>query len=304
MSKVKVSTKNKVANTIIHIFLTILSIIWLLPIVWLIITSFRGKPTGAFPQFDINALRANGDIWYALKTILLPTEWTLDNYKLLFTDQTLFKYPRWFMNTLFVSVVSCIISTIIVLLTSYALSRLRFKLRKPFMNIVLILGMFPGFMSMIAIYHILKTFGLNQSLWALILVYSGGAAMGYYISKGFFDTIPRDIDEAAMIDGATRSQIFWQITLPLSKPIVVYTILTSFISPWCDFIFSSIIMKDNYDGYTMALGLYQMLTRENIDAYFTRFAAGAVIVAIPITLLFIKMQKYYVSGVTGGAVKG
>ena len=303
-TKVSMSTANKVVNTMIHILLTIMSIVWLLPIVWLIITSFRGTPTGAFPQFDIEKLRASGDILGSLKTLLLPTSWTLDNYILLFTDQTLFKFPRWFMNTLFVSCVSCIISTILVLLTSYALSRLRFKARKPIMNIILILGMFPGFMSMIAIYHILKTFGLTQSLWALILVYSGGAAMGYYVSKGFFDTLPKDIDEAAMIDGASRSQIFWQITLPLSKPIVVYTILTTFISPWCDFIFSSIIMKDNYESYTIALGLYQMLTRENIDAYFTRFAAGAVLVAVPITLLFIKMQKYYVEGVTGGAVKG
>lgn len=304
MIKTKMSTKNKVVNTLIHILLTVLSVIWLLPIVWLIITSFRGKPTGAFPQVNIAAYRAAGDIWGGIKAVLIPTEWTLDNYILLFTDTTLFKFPRWFMNTLFVAVCSSVLSTILILLTSYALSRLRFKARKPIMNVILILGMFPGFMSMIAIYHILKAFNLTQSLLSLILVYSGGAAMSYYISKGFFDTIPKDIDEAAMIDGASRSDIFWKITLPLSKPIVVYTILTTFIAPWVDFIFVSIIMKDNYDMYTVALGLYQMLTRENIDAYFTRFAAGAVIVAIPITLLFIKMQKYYVSGVTGGAVKG
>ncbi|MBR3840158.1 MAG: sugar ABC transporter permease [Erysipelotrichales bacterium] len=298
------STTNKVTNTLIHILLGVLSVIWILPIVWLLITSFRGQPTGAFPQVDINAYKASGDILGGIKAVLIPTEWTLDNYILLFTDQTLFKFPRWFMNTLIVAVCSSVLSTIIVLLTSYALSRLRFKLRKPIMNVMLILGMFPGFMSMIAIYHILKALGLSQSLLSLVLVYSGGAAMGYYVSKGFFDTLPKEIDEAAMLDGASRNDIFWKITLPLSKPIVVYTILTSFISPWVDFIFVSIIMKDNYDMYTVALGLYQMLTRENIDAYFTRFAAGAVLVAIPITLLFIKMQKYYVSGVTGGAVKG
>jgi len=172
------------------------------------------------------------------------------------------------------------------------------------MNIALVLGMFPGFMSMIAVYHILKAFGLTQSLAALVLVYSGGAALGYYISKGFFDTIPKSIDEAAMLDGASKSQIFWKITLPLSKPIVVYTILTAFMGPWMDFIFVSVIMKDNYRNYTVALGLYQMLTRENIYQYFTRFAAGAVLIAIPITIIFIYMQKYYVSGITGGSVKG
>lgn len=279
--------KNKARrqSTLGHIFLTVLSIVWLLPIVWLIMTSFREEP-GSFTSY------------------IIPKGFTLDNYKLLFTDTSLFNFPRWFMNTLFVAVVSCIISTILVLATSYAFSRLRFKFRKPMMNIILVLGMFPGFMSMIAIYHILKAMNLQQSLWALILVYSGGAAMGYYISKGFFDTIPRSIDESAMLDGASKSQIFWHITLPLSKPIVIYTILTSFIAPWVDFIFVSVIMKDNYQNYTVALGLYQMLTREHIYQYFTRFAAGAVIIAIPITILFTYMQKYYVSGVTGGSVKG
>ena len=195
-------------------------------------------------------------------------------------------------------------ATILTLLTAYAFSRLRFKARKPLMNVILVLGMFPGFMSMIAIYHLLKAVGLTQSLLALILVYSGGAAMNYYIAKGFFDTVPRSIDEAALLDGATKNQVFWNITLPLSKPIVIYTILQAFIAPWVDFIFVSVIMKDNYQMYTIALGLYQMITRENIDRYFTRFCAGAVLIAIPITLLFIKMQKYYVSGITAGGAKG
>ena len=275
----------KAGNALIYAVLSGLSFIWLLPIVWLIMSSFRKEP-GAYTAY------------------ILPKEFTLDNYTRLFTETTLFNYPRWFMNTLIVAIFSCIISTIIVLLTSYALSRLRFKMRKPMMNIALVLGMFPGFMSMIAIYHILKAFGLTQSLFALVLVYSGGAALGYYISKGFFDTIPKAIDEFAMLDGASKNTIFWKITLPLSKPIVVYTILMAFIGPWVDFIFVSVIMKDNYQNYTVALGLFQMLSRENIYQYFTRFAAGAVLIAIPITILFIYMQKYYVSGITGGSVKG
>ena len=279
-------TKRTVANLVSHVFLTVLSIIWLLPVVWLIMQSFRETPTGAFP-----------------KTII-PDTWTISNYTRLFTETHLFNFPRWFMNTLVVAIASCILTTILTLLTAYAFSRLRFKARKPLMNVILILGMFPGFMSMIAVYHILKAIGLAQSLLSLVLVYSGGAAMGYYVAKGFFDTIPASIDEAAMLDGATKNQIFWQITMPLSKPIVIYTVLTSFIAPWVDFIFVSVIMKDNYQNYTVALGLYQMLARENIDAYFTRFCAGAVLIAIPITLLFIKMQKYYVSGITAGGAKG
>jgi arabinogalactan oligomer/maltooligosaccharide transport system permease protein len=138
----------------------------------------------------------------------------------------------------------------------------------------------------------------------LILVYSTTASLSYFIAKGFFDTIPKAMDEAATIDGATRSQIFWRITLPISKPIVIYTALTSFLAPWVDFIFASVIMKDNYDKYTLAVGLYRMLERENIYEYFTRFCAGAVLVSIPITLLFIFFQRYYVEGVTGGSTKG
>ena len=280
-----IQKRKKVENSVGHIFLTILGILWILPILWLIMVSFREEP-GSFTSY------------------IIPKGFTLDNYRNLFFDTDLFNFPRWFMNTLFVAVFSAAISTVIILATSYAFSRLRFRLRKQMMDIILILGMFPGFMAMIAVYHILKAIGLDQSLYALILVYSGGAAMGYYISKGFFDTIPKSIDESAMLDGASRSQIFWQITLPLSKPIIVYTILTSFIAPWVDFIFVSVIMRDNYANYTVALGLYKMLERENIYQYFTQFAAGAVIIAIPITILFIYMQKYYVEGVTGGSVKG
>lgn len=277
--------KERMSNLLIYTILSVLSVIWIFPIAWLIMQSFR-KEGGAFTSY------------------IIPKQWTLDNYIKLFTDTRLFNFPRWFMNTLFVAVCTCIITTIIVLLTSYAFSRLRFKMRKPLMNIILVLGMFPGFMAMIAIYHILKAFGLVQSLTSLILVYSGGAAMGYYIAKGFFDTIPKAIDEAALIDGATKNQVFWKITLPMSKPIIVYTVLTSFIAPWLDFIFVSVIMKDNYSSYTVALGLFQMISRENITQYFTQFCAGAVIIAIPITILFITMQKYYVGGVTAGGAKG
>ncbi len=279
------STRGSAANTLIYIALTVLSVIWLLPIVWLVLISFRAAP-GAWTPY------------------ILPQSYTLDNYIKLFTETDLFNYPRWFLNTLIVAIFTCVISTVLVLMTSYTLSRLRFKSRKGLLNLGLILGMFPGFMSMIAIYYILKAMGLSQSLLALIMVYSGASGLGYFIAKGFFDTIPKALDEAAIVDGANQNTIFWQIILPLSKPIVIYTVLTSFMAPWVDFIFVSVIMKDNYNNYTIALGLYQMLTRENIYRYFTQFCAGAVLIAIPITILFVIMQKYYVSGVTGGAVKG
>ena len=189
-------------------------------------------------------------------------------------------------------------------MVSYAFSRLRFKSRKKFLNVGMILGMFPGFMTMIAIYYLLKAIGLNQTLVGLVICYSAGAGLGFQISKGFFDTIPRALDEAATVDGATRNQIFWKIILPMSKPIVVYTVLTSFIGPWTDFILCKLIMGDNVDNYTVAIGLQRMLQPEFMTSYYKQFLAGSVLVALPITILFLKMQKYYVEGVTAGGVKG
>lgn len=282
---IKMSTQRKIINTIIYIFLSVLALIWILPILWVILTSFREEPGSFTPYF-------------------LPKGYTFRNYINLFTDTATFNFPRWFLNTLFVSVVTCIISTFFVLSVSYTMSRLRFKMRKPLMNIALILGMFPGFMSMIAVYYVLKAFGIEQSLLALILVYSAGTGLGFYIAKGFFDTIPKALDEAAMLDGATRGRIFWKITLPMSKPIIIYTLLTSFTAPWIDYIFASVIMGDNYKNYTVALGLFKMLEKEFIHNFYTQFAAGAIIVSIPIAILFISTQKFYVGGVVGGAVKG
>lgn len=268
-----------------YIVLTIMASIWLLPIIWLLLTAFRLEP-GAYTPY------------------LLPKNYTFDNFSRLFTETQQFNFPRWYMNTLIVAVITCLLTTCMVLMIAFTFSRLRFPSRKTFMNIGLILGMFPGFMSMIAVYHILKAIGLSKSLVSLVLVYTGGGVLNYFIAKGFFDTIPKSLDEAATLDGANKKTIFWKIILPSSKPIVVYTAITAFIAPWVDFIFVSVIMKDDYQNYTVALGLFKMLEREHIYQYFTRFCAGAVIVAIPITLLFIKIQKFYVAGVVGGAVKG
>lgn len=277
--------KKRLTNSIIHVVLAVLSVIWLIPIIWLVLISFRAEP-GAYTPY------------------IMPQGYTLDNYINLFTQTDLFNFPRWFMNTLIVAVFTCIFATSTVFMVSYTLSRLRFNGRRKFMNVGLILGMFPGFMSMIAIYHILKAVNLDQTLAALVLVYTAGATINFFIVKGFLDTIPQSLDEAATIDGATRNQVLWKIIMPMSRPIIVYTALTSFIAPWVDFIFVSVIMKDNYDNYTVALGLFQMISRENIYKYFTQFCAGAVLVAIPITILFIIMQRFYVEGVTGGSVKG
>jgi len=288
------------SNTIIYLILIVLSVIWLAPILWIILQSFSADGVATRMRF-------------------YPTNWTFNNYIYLFSnfshqvDETVSAHSldglffTWFLNTLVVAVFTCIISTMFVLMTAYALSRFRFKGRGLFMKLNLVIGMFPGFLSMIILYWVTKEIlHLSGSYWALVVIYSAGAGMNYYISKGFFDTISKSIDEAAMIDGASKSQIFWNIIIPLAKPIVIYTILTSFMSPWGDYITSSyIIGLQNTKNWTVAIGLYQMVSSNDlVMSYYTQFAAGAICIAIPTTLLFIFLQKYYVSGVTGGAVKG
>ena len=280
-------TKRFVNNTIVHVSLAILAFIWVFPIIWVVLTSFRAEKGSYVSTF-------------------LPQSYTLDNDIKLFTDTSILNFPKMFMNTLIIAIFSCLIATFYTLAVSYCLSRLKFKLRKPYMNMAMILGLFPGFMSMVAVYFILKAAGLTEGNLirvALILCYSGGAGLGFQIAKGFFDTIPYAVDEAAILDGCTKWQVFTKVTLPLSKPIIVYTVLTAFMAPWLDFIFAKVICRANSDQYTIAIGLWKMLEKEYIDSWYTSFAAGAVLISIPIAILFLCMQKYYVDGVSG-AVKG
>lgn len=285
MRQVGLSSREKISNIFVYVLLIVMSLLWIVPIVWVILTSFRAEQG-------------------ALTSSFFPKTFTLDNYKRLFSDTTIFNFPKWFWNTFWVASVSCVFTTIMNLATAYVISRLRFRARKAFMNIALVLGMFPAFMSMIAVYYVLKSINLTHNLWALVIVYSASAGLQFYVAKGFFDTIPRSLDESAKLDGANNAQVFLKIILPLSKPIVVYTALTSFMAPWMDFIFAKIIMGTQYDKYTVAVGLFTMLDKENIDSCFTLFAAGSVCIAVPITILFIVMQRFYVEGITGGAVKG
>ena len=276
----------RVSNSAIYAVLTILAVMWVLPIVYLVYTAFRETPTTGI----INSLFPKG------------LQLGIGNFIRLFRDTM---FSKWLMNTLLVSVASCALTTLFILMVSYALSRLRFKMRKPIMNVLLVLGMFPGFMSMIAIYFILKAMGLTNSLLALVLVYSGSAALSYYICKGFFDTIPKEMEEAAVLDGASQPIVFISIILPMAKPIIVYTVLTSFIAPWCDFIFVNTIITER-DKYTVSLGLYKMINAEknSFNDNFTVFCAGAMVVGGIIVTLFMSMQRYYVEGITSGAVKG
>ena len=270
-----------------NLLLAVLAFIWLVPIIWLVVTSFSAyKGINTFTFF--------------------PTEWSLDNYhQLFFRPDTACNFPAWFKNSLIIGVACCIISTAFVVMVAYAMSCMRFKARKPMMSVAIILGMFPGVLSMIAVYFVLKLFGLTDSLVGLIIVYSAGSGLGYLICKGFFDTIPASLREAAKLEGASQFTVFTKVVLPLSKPIIVYTVINSFLTPWMDFVMARLMIKskDSAD-WTVAIGLYKLLERSLIGDYFSVFCAGGVIVAIPISILFVIMQKCYVEGVTGGAVKG
>ncbi len=221
-------------------------------------------------------------------------------------DSSNCNFVRWFLNTLTIALFCAAIQTIMQLSVSYSLSRIRFNGRKLLMNICLVLGMFPGFLTMIVLYYLLKTLGMTQggAVAGLILVSCASSGMGYYISKGFFDTLPKSLDESARIDGATRFQVFLKIIMPLAKPIVIYTILMAFMGPWGDYVFASYVAFGETSSYNVAVGLYQWVNTNDYQGYFTKFCAGGVLVAIPITALFMALQKYYVEGVTGGAVKG
>ena len=279
--------QRKIALIFRYVLLAILAVLWIFPIIWIILASFSYNNTGFVST-----------IW--------PDKFTWQNYIGIFTNSQ-YPFVNWVLNTLFVAVISATLSTFVTIAVAYVLSRLRFRFRKPFLQIALVLGMFPGFMSMIALYYILKALNM-LNLGGLILVYVGGAGLGFYIAKGFLDTMPRAIDEAAEIDGATKWQVFIHIGLPLSKPMIVYTALTSFMAPWVDFIFSGIILSTsgNPKTYTVAYALYNMVhsTKGMMAQFFTQFIAGCVVIAIPITILFIVMQKFYVNGITAGDDKG
>ena len=275
---------NMISNTIIYILLVVVCIVWLIPFVCIVLQSFRCESTH-------------------MVGYVIPKQWGFDNYVRLFTDTA---FPTWYTNTFIIALVQSVGVTVVTLCMSYCLSRFRFKLRKPLMRFMLILGMFPGMLGMIILYNVLNDMGMTQAnaVPGLILVGIASSGMGYYVSKGFFDTIPKSLDEAARIDGATRFQILYKIILPLAKPIVIYTILSAFMGPWGDYVFARYLSNNNVEGMNVAAGLNTWLNQDQIAYNYTTFCAGGVMVALPVTLLFMFLQKYYVEGVTGGAVKG
>ena len=282
------SKKRSIGNAISYVVLILISIIWLFPFFGLIMQSFRSYSS-----------EYGGMVNY-----IIPKKFSLDNYRFLLSGGT--NFLTWYKNTVIIAIVVAVLQTIIILCVSYALSRMRFKGRELLMRFWLILGMFPGFLTMICLYFLLKQFGLTQAgaVPGLILVYVASSGMGYYVCKGYFDTIPKALDEAARIDGASRARIFFEMIIPMSKPIIIYTALVAFMAPWCDYIFASYVAFGNDKSYNVAVAMTRWVWTTDYQGYFTRFCAGGMLVAIPVTILFMALQKYYVEGVTGGAVKG
>ncbi len=279
--------RRRIGDVVTYAFLIIVSLVWLLPFFWLVMQSFREGKGQYISTF-------------------LPQYYTFNNYKALFTEFNVMNFPRMFLNTLVIACFTCVISTFLVLSVAYCTSRLKWKLRKPYMNMTMIIGLFPGFMSMVAVYFILKALGLTEGRMipvSLILVYSAGAGAGFYVMKGYMDTIPKALDEAAMLDGCTRWQVFTKVTLPLSKPMIVYQVITSFMGPWVDFVFAKVIVRTEAKYFTVSIGLWNMLEKEYVDTWFVRFCAGAVLISIPIAILFMVTQRFYREAMSG-SVKG
>ena len=279
--------KRLTGDIITYIILASMCVIWLMPFFWVIMQSFRDGIGQYISTF-------------------LPQAYTLNNYKALFTDFSVMNFPRMFLNTFFVACCSCVVSTFFVLAVSYCLSRVKWKMRKPYMNTAMVITLFPGFMSMVAVYFILKALGMTEGdkiYLSLIICYSSGAGVGFHVMKGYMDTIPKALDEAAMIDGCTRWQIFTKVTLPLCKPMIVYQVITSFMGPWMDFIFAKVIAGAKSQYWTVSIGLFNMLEKEYVEVWFVRFCAGAVLISIPIAILYLLTQKMYQEAMSG-AVKG
>ncbi len=284
--RISQKTKDRIGKIAIYIVLSLMSLIWILPFVGILLESFRCESTG-------------------LAGYLIPKQWGFDNYVRLFTFQDGI-FLKWYGNTLMIGCVTAIVQTAFQLATAYVLSRFRFKGRKLLMNLILVFGMFPGFLTLILLYTWMHDWNLTDANapYGLMIIYCASSGMGYYIAKGFFDTISKSLDEAARVDGASQMQVFFKIILPLSKPIVIYSILMGFMAPWGDFVMATFMANNASAGYNVAAGLQWLITDSMKNEYYTTFCAGGVVVAVPITVLFLLLQKYYVAGVTGGAVKG
>lgn len=258
----------------------LMSILVLVPVIWIILSSFNKGKNLSTASF-------------------IPKEFTVVNYRNLFTET---EFGLWFMNSLSIAVLNAVVSVILILLTAWVLSRFQFKGKKTGLLTLLVLSMFPSFLSMTAVYTLFVVLGLVNRPIALVILYSAGAIpYNVWLVKGYIDGIPSSLDEAAYIDGSSRLNTFRKIIVPMSRPIIVYCAVSQFMMPWMDYIIPNLVLTGNKNK-TVAVGLYSMIATDQ-NANFTQFAAGAVIVAIPITVLYLLFQKFLVQGIVAGASK-
>lgn len=267
-----------------YFILVLMSCIVLYPLIWTVGASFNPG----------NSL---------VSTSIIPKNATLAHYKELFVIKDTFYYVQWYINSLKISIFTMLFSLIFVSMTAYSFSRFRFKGRKNGLMLFLLLQMIPQFSALIAIFVLAQMLGLINSHWLLIFIYVGGQIpMNTYLMKGYFDTIPRELDESAKIDGASNTRIFLEILIPLAKPMLAVVAMNGFTGPLGDFALSSILLR-NPEYYTLPIGLYKLVT-DKMGASYTTFAAGALLISIPIAVIFVFLQKYFVSGLTAGGTKG
>lgn len=284
LSKEKLSNRGRGKRALAYILLIAVCVIIIYPLLWTIGASFNPG----------NSL---------VSTSIIPKNPTNEHYVKLFAGEGNLFYKQWYLNSLKISVFTMLLSLISVSFTAYAFSRFRFKGRKNGLTLFMLLQMIPQFSALTAIFVLGQMLGLINSHWLLILIYVGGQIpMNSYLLKGYMDTIPMDLDESDRIDGASRTRIFWQIIIPLSRPMLAVVAMNGFTGPLGDFALSSVILR-NPESYTLPIGLYKLVS-DKMGASYTTFAAGAILISIPIVIVFLSLQKHFVSSITAGGTKG
>ena len=284
LSKEKLSNRGRGKRALAYILLIAVCVIIIYPLLWTIGASFNPG----------NSL---------VSTSIIPKNPTNEHYVKLFAGEGNLFYKQWYLNSLKISVFTMLLSLISVSFTAYAFSRFRFKGRKNGLTLFMLLQMIPQFSALTAIFVLGQMLGLINSHWLLILIYVGGQIpMNSYLLKGYMDTIPMDLDESARIEGASRTRIFWQIIIPLSRPMLAVVAMNGFTGPLGDFALSSVILR-NPESYTLPIGLYKLVS-DKMGASYTTFAAGAILISIPIVIIFLSLQKHFVSSLTAGGTKG
>ena len=277
------NTKSRIEVTLIYLFIAFMFVVIAYPLIWTVGLSLNP-----------------GTSLYSAS--IIPENWSLTHYKWLFFDPES-DYLLWYKNSIIVAVANSFFSVFLTALVAYAFSRYRFVGRKYGLYAFLLLQMFPSLMSMVALYILLNLIGLLDSLVGLTLIYIGGQIpFNAWLVKGYFDTIPRELDEAARMDGAGHLGVFFKIMLPLAKPILAVVALFNFMAPFTDFLLPRIILRSP-ENFTLALGLFNFIN-DQFANNFTRFAAGSILIALPIALVFLFLQRYLISGLTAGGTKG